>query len=284
MAVLKDIDIDINQIKRATNEYQIEHWFDSLFDKLELSYQAQQRLLSGKPDCLIGDIIIDFKYNLKKREIGQWISTKGKQYIQEYHRSKEREPSLLIVISEKYIFYYDKDLTLKNEREIDKSSIISLLECLLEPHSVDSEQFAILYGINSPLYILAYSRLEKHFDDHHGEKTVCFDQWKRHFRLAYHDEEVGKELFLRHSYLSTLLKLILYKEFIDPEEYSRDYFKDLENYFEKRGISLFHYDFFRWVINVQNFCDDYFEKLKVMDFEATDIFKFPKSPLLSQSM
>ncbi|MHA1499977.1 MAG: N-6 DNA methylase, partial [Promethearchaeota archaeon] len=122
-------------------------------------------------------------------------------------------------------------------------------------------------------YILAYSRLETHFDDHHGEKTVCFDQWKRHFRLAYHDDEVGKELFLRHSYLSTLLKLILYKEFMNPEEYSRDYFKDLESYFEKRGISLFHYDFFRWVINVQDFCDDYFEKLKIMDFEATDIFR-----------
>ncbi|GAI81898.1 unnamed protein product, partial [marine sediment metagenome] len=115
--------------------------------------------------------------------------------------------------------------------------------------------------------------IEKHFDDHHGEKTVCFDQWKRHFRLAYHDEEVGRELFLRHSYLSTLLKLILYKEFMNPEEYSRDYFKDLENFFEKRGISLFHYDFFRWVINVQDFCDDYFEKVKLMDFEAADIFR-----------
>ena len=273
MVSLKDIEIDINQIKRATNEYQIEHWFDSLFDKLDLNYQPQKRLLSGKPDCLIGDIIIDFKYNLKKREINQWVSTKGRQYIQEYYKTHDNYPSLLIVISEKDILYYDNDIKLKNERGINQESIISLIECLFEPKIVDSDQFAVLFGVNSPLYILAYSRLEKHFDDHHGEKTVCFDQWKRHFRLAYHDEEVGKELFLRHSYLSTLLKLILYKEFMNPEEYSRDYFKDLENYFEKRGISLFHYDFFRWVINVQDFCDDYFEKLKLMDFKATDIFR-----------
>jgi len=60
---------------------------------------------------------------------------------------------------------------------------------------------------------------------------------------------------------------------MDPEEYSRDYFKELESYFEKLGISLFHYDFFRWVINVKDFCDDYFEKLKIMNFEATDIFR-----------
>ncbi len=273
MALLKDIELDTSQIKRASNEYQIEHWFSSLFDKLELNYQSQHRLLRGKPDCLIGDIIIDFKFNLKKSDISNWVSTKGKQYIQEYYKTSGREPSLLIVISEKFIFYYDKDLKLKSEREIGHKAIESLVECLLEPKSVNSEQFAILFGVNSPLYILAYSRLEQHFDDNHGERTVCFEQWKKHFRLAYHDEEVGKELFLRHSYLSTLLKLILYKEFMQPEEYSRDYFKDLEGHFEKLGISLFHYDFFRWVINVKDFCDDYFEKLKIIDFEATDIFR-----------
>lgn len=273
MVLLKDIEIDINPIKRSTSEHQIEHWFNSLFDDLELNYQPQLRILNGKPDCLIGDIIIDFKYNLNKNEINIWAANKGKQYIQEYFQANGKYPSLLIVISEKYIFYYDKDILLRNERGLNRESIISLIECLFEPKSVNSEQFAILFGINSPIYILAFSRLEHHFDEHHGEKTVCFDQWKRHFRLAYHDDEVGKELFLRHSYLSTLLKLILYKEFMNPEEYSRDYFKDLESYFEKRGISLFHYDFFRWVINVQDFCDDYFEKLKIMDFEATDIFR-----------
>ena len=273
MVLLKDIQIDISQVKRAKNEYQIEHWFSSLFDKLELNYQSQQRLLKGKPDCLIGDIIIDFKFNLKKREITKWVSAKGSQYIQEYYKKSGKDPSLLIVISEKNILYYDKDLELKNEREIDQKSIVSLIECLLELKSVNSDQFAVLFGVNSPLYILAYSRLEQHFNDNQGEKTVCFEQWKNHFRLAYHDEEVGKELFLRHSYLSTLLKLILYKEFMQPEEYSRDYFKDLEGHFEKLGISLFHYDFFRWVINVKDFCDDYFEKLKIMDFEATDIFR-----------
>ena len=273
MASLKDIKIDLSPIKRASNEFQIEHWFDSLFDEIGLTYQAQERILNGKPDCLIGDIIVDFKYNLKKSEINQWALSKGKQYIQDYFNSRGKYPSLLIVISEKFILYYDKDLALQIDRELNLNSIISLLECLFEPKSVDSKQFAILFGVNSPLYILAYSRLETHFTKNKGEKTVCFDQWKRHFRLAYHDDEVGKELFLRHSYLSTLLKLILYKEFMNPEEYSRDYFKDLENYFEKLGISLFHYDFFRWVINVQDFCDDYFEKLKLMDFEATDIFR-----------
>ncbi|HEC36758.1 hypothetical protein LCGC14_0606590 [marine sediment metagenome] len=84
MALLKDIEFDTSQIKRASNEYQIEHWFSSLFDKLELNYQSQHRLLRGKPDCLIGDIIIDFKFNLKKSDISNWVSTKGKQYINVY--------------------------------------------------------------------------------------------------------------------------------------------------------------------------------------------------------
>ncbi|MHA1148301.1 MAG: N-6 DNA methylase [Promethearchaeota archaeon] len=273
MASIKDIEIDISRIKRSSSEYDVEHYFNSIFDELELTYQEQQRILSGRPDCLIGDIIIDFKFQISKKKLNEWVSSKGRQYIQEYYSSKGRNPSLLIVISESNIFYYDKDTILREKREINKESIRSLLESLLEPSILDSEQFAILFGVNSPLYVLSYARLEKHFDDHSGEKTPCFSEWKKHFRLAYHDDEVGKELFLRHSYLSMLLKLILYKEFISPEEYSRDTYKDMENYFELHGISLFHYDFFRWVINVMGLCDDYFDKLKRMSFQAADIFR-----------
>ena len=273
MFLIKDLEIDINPVKKASNEFEIEHWFDSIFDKIGLIYQAQIRILNGKPDCLIGDIIVDFKYKISNKSLNNWVNSKGKQYIQEYFETKGKYPTLLIVISESYIWYYDKDLILRNKRKINDKSIRSLMECLLEPKSLDSEQFAILFGVNSPLYILSYARLEKHFDDHSGEKTICFLQWKKHFKLAYHDEKVGKELFLRHSYLSMLLKLILYKEFINPEQYSREYFKDLENYFELLGISLFHYDFFRWVINVQGLCDDYFEILKIITFKATDIFR-----------
>ena len=273
MVSIKDIEINIIPIKKAANEYEIEHFFDSIFDRAGLTYQAQKRILNGKPDCLIGDIIIDFKYNISKSQLNKWVSSKGRQYIQEYFNTHGKHPSLLIVVSEKNIFYFDKDIILREKRDVDKESILSLLECLMEPKNVDSEQFAILFGINSPLYILFYNRLEKHFDDHSGEKTVCFQQWKKHFRLAYHDEKVGKELFLRHSYLSTLLKLILYKEFINPPEYKKESFRDLEAYFEINGISLFHYDFFRWVINVFNFCDDLFTNLKIMTFQATDIFR-----------
>jgi len=267
------IEIDITKLKRASKEYDIEHFFNVIFDSLELEYKEQERLLKGRPDCLIGDIIIDFKYNINKKQLNEWVNSKGRQYIQEYYTSKGKYPSLLIVITEREIFYFDADIVLHEQCEINHESIVSLLECLLEPQVVDSEQFAILFGIYSPLYILSYARLEKHFDDHSGEKTPCFSEWKKHFQLAYHDDEVGKELFLRHSYLSMLLKLILYKEFIKPDDYSRESYKDLENYFELHGISLFHYDFFRWVINVPGLCDDFFTKLKTMTFEASDIFR-----------
>ncbi|MBD3213371.1 MAG: N-6 DNA methylase, partial [Candidatus Lokiarchaeota archaeon] len=273
MTVLKDIIIDLGQLKRASKEFDIEHWFDSIFDQLDLEYQAQHRVLEGRPDCLIGDVIIDYKYDITEKEIENWVKTKGSQYINEYFSTRSKYPTLLIVISEEFIFYYNKDLILQNKREITKKAIISLVESLLGPKIIDSEQFAILFGVNSPMYILAYSRLDRHFIERKGDETVCFQQWKKHFSLAYHDEDVGKELFLRHSYLSMLLKLILYKEFMEPNEYARDSFKELENYFELLGISLFHYDFFRWVINVQDLCDDFFGKLKLIEFEATDIFR-----------
>ncbi len=273
MLLIKDLQIDLSPVKRAKNEFEIEHWFDSLFDNLGINYQAQLRILSGKPDCLIGDVIIDFKFKISDKDLQSWVNSKGKQYLDEYTQTKGKQASLLIVISESKIWYYNNSLFLRNRRDIDEKSIQSLLECLFKPSSLDSEQFAILFGVNSPLYILSYGRLEQHFNDHSGEKTVCFQQWKKHFRLAYHDDEVGRELFLRHSYLSMLLKLILYKEFINPERYSREYFKDLENYFELLGISLFHYDFFRWVINVQSLCDDYFEIMKTVQLKATDIFR-----------
>lgn len=273
MVSLKDIQFDLRTLRNASNEFQVEHWFDSKFDDLKLSYQPQKRVLEGRPDCLIGDVIIDFKYKIDDATLEKWVKSKGKQYIDEYFQTRGAYPSLLIVISESTIWYYDKDATIQNIREVSKDAITSLLECLFEPAIVDSEQFAVLFGVNSPLYIIAHSQLEAHFYSHKAEDTVCFQQWKKSFSLAYHDDQVGVELFLRHSYLSMLLKLILYKEFMEPELYSRDSFKGLENYFEQLGISLFHYDFFRWVINVQTLCDDFFEKLKLMTFQAADIFR-----------
>ncbi len=273
MTSLKDIEIDLTQIKRATKEFDIEHWFDSIFDQLGLEYLAQERVLNGRPDCLIGDVIIDYKYNISEKELDKWVKSKGAQYVEEYFSTRGKYPALLIIITEFYIYYYDKSLTLRNKREITRRTISSLIECVLGPKVLDSEQFATIFGINSPLYILAYSRLENHFIERAGEKTVCFQQWKKHFSLAYHDADIGKELFLRHSYLSMLLKLILYRDFIKSREYSRDSFKELENYFELLGISLFHYDFFRWVINVEGLCDDFFNKLRLIQFEATDIFR-----------
>jgi len=273
MIILKDIEMDLTQLNKATKEFDIEHWFDSLFDRLELEYQAQERVLEGRPDCLIGDVIIDYKYKITENDLEKWVKTKGTQYINEYFSTRGKYPNLLIVISEKYIYYFNKELVIQNKREITEKTIISLVESVLGPKIIDSEQFAILFGINSPMYILAYSRLENHFIKRNGEKTVCFQQWKKHFSLAYHDEDVGKELFFRHSYLSMLLKLILYQEFMEPDEYSRDSFKGLENYFELLGISLFHYDFFRWVINVEGLCDEFFNKMKIMEFKATDIFR-----------
>lgn len=44
MVLSKDIELDTNLIKRASNEHQIEHWFESLFDKLKLTYQPQLKI------------------------------------------------------------------------------------------------------------------------------------------------------------------------------------------------------------------------------------------------
>jgi len=35
MTILKDVEINLKQLKRAKNEFDIEHWFDSLFDQIK---------------------------------------------------------------------------------------------------------------------------------------------------------------------------------------------------------------------------------------------------------
>ena len=127
----KSIEIDITKIKRASKEYDVEHFFNKIFDSLELEYQEQERILKGRPDCLIGEMIVDFKYDISKRQLNEWVNSKGRQYIQEYFESKGNYPSLLIVISESYIYYYDTDVILREHREINDRSIISLLELSL---------------------------------------------------------------------------------------------------------------------------------------------------------
>ena len=51
---IKDIQIDVSPLKRASSEFQIEHWFDSLFDRLNLTYQPQQRILKSQYEGMFG--------------------------------------------------------------------------------------------------------------------------------------------------------------------------------------------------------------------------------------
>ena len=109
---------DISQVKRATNEHQIEHVFETLFDEVGLNYQEQHRLLKGRPDSLIGDIIIDFKFKISERQLNQWIQATGRQYLQEYYKINGKNASLLIVISEEFMAYYDEKSIPEDYRKI----------------------------------------------------------------------------------------------------------------------------------------------------------------------
>lgn len=273
MVLLGELDINIKSLRNATKKQEVQDWLEDICSYLGLNYNSQNKVFDITSHGLIKDIVIDVAYNIKEKELQNWVQTKGLFRVEEYKNAQGVNPILLILISESHIYYFSRTGALIDKRITSKESLNSFFGVFLEPSVIDSKQFALLFGINSPFFLFAYSELKEHFLSSNKNKSDIFQQWQQKFHLAYNDNQIGLELFLKHSYLSMLLKLSLYKEFMESDEYRKASFNKIGIYFENLGIPLFHHDFFHWVIEIKELCSWFFERIKRLTFKATDIFR-----------
>jgi hypothetical protein len=280
---INEIDLDkiisesniLTRLKTCRNETYVQQAFNELFTKARLELLINERLLQGRPDSLFPDIIIDFKYskNFNTQREQEWLLTKGKQYLDEFERKNNKKARLLIIITEKHIKYYDKDLQFIRELEITHHSIKSLLLALNDYMIVDHDLFANLFGIDSPIFTEILSYMTKHYTQNQNKIDISYKEWQYRFQIAYTQKEMDIDMFFKHSYLSLLIKIILFKSYLPDKSFSAESFIELINYFDTRNIAIFQNDFFHWVLEIKYVTDLLFDKLKRIEFKTEDIFK-----------
>jgi hypothetical protein len=231
-------------------------------------------ILRGHIDALYGNAVIEFEGDLKKK------LKEAKKQLQEYvycllSNTEERGIHYLCIASDGILFSVytpewesldslplsPDDIVLRELDKIDFSTIDAKQAFLwLDRYffrkielSPTTEEFVRDFGINSPAYAFAIKLLRHEWKraSKESEFQVIYENWEKYLRIAYGTSVADAELFLRHTYLATFVKLLAFMRFTQKPAIPTT--KDIEDiftgkFFQKLGIQNFlEEDFLSWI-------------------------------------
>ena len=236
---------------------------DMDFEKPVKSEVLQVR---GRIDAILGNIIIEFKKDLKTG-----LDT-AKEELQKYFQMYlERSESNFIGIANDGInfkVYYpiEKDGKITGIEEIDSLNLekrtISEIFLWFDSYFFSEDSIAPTsddikrrFGLDSPTYILMQKKLEILFEKVESFKPAMlkYDNWNRYLETVYGNRLNDKSLFFKHTYLSTLVKMIIHVKISGNRPNMQDEIIPIlyGGIFEQSGIKNFmEEDFYTWVLSL----------------------------------
>lgn len=254
------------------------HFIDSYCTGFEhyLSARHKDRILKGRTDNLFGNVIIEFEHSFPKMR--SEAETQLRRYVAilwSQEAPEARTPYLCLAGDGVRFVSYTPALTDPQVREVAPDQVnLHVLEEVdwqkLKTHPDEIFFWLDRYFLRRELYHPTSERMEKDFGaNSHALQTataallplwrqlkdqnpyaVIFAEWERYLRIVYGSKVSGDELFIRHTYLATLAKLMAWmtiteSDVLPPDEKMVDLlggqiFKDqgIENFLEE--------DFFSW--------------------------------------
>jgi len=232
------------------------------------------RVLRGRTDALYGNLVIEFE-----RGASGWLKGAKKQlqrYLAILGRNEETRDSYFIPIASdgvSFVVFAPKEgarlspTSDAEEVEIEKIEEFNLDKrppldfyfwldrYFLREHKREprTENFLQDFGTQSPAFRYAASLWLEAADtirEQSDFKTI-YDNWRKYLRIAYGAAVGDRDLFVRHTFLATLAKLIAYIRITNaqsaPEE--NETIEIIQGtFFEKQRIMNFlEEDFFSWV-------------------------------------
>ncbi|GAH70109.1 unnamed protein product, partial [marine sediment metagenome] len=138
----------------------------------------------------------------------------------------------------------------KEDIKIIESILATIVAVISNRPSFNAEIFALQYGEWSPIFYYSINKLSEKFIKYKKEKLqVLYSEWKSRFEEVYQIGDVTEELFLKHTYLALMIRLVLFATYFPEEDLKQKSIIELTYWLEERGFSLFIYDFFEWAIN-----------------------------------
>jgi hypothetical protein len=228
----------------------------------------------GRVDALYGNLVIGFKRSLAKSE--EQAEDQLRKYLAILHQNPEDRRRPLIAVATDGIRFsalaprFNVEAATLSPDEIRLEEIESADLSAMKPEEAyywldryftrqtgpiapKTKQIVKDFGPTSGAFVHAMNVLDGLWKCVEGdsESQVFFDNWQKYLRITYGGPVADRELFLRHTYLATLAKLMVWVRLTAASEPPKD--KELRSilnghYFNQRGIHNFlEEDFFAWI-------------------------------------
>lgn len=231
-------------------------------------------VLKGKVDNLYGNLVIEFE-----RDLGKTLP-EAKEQLKRYvaclwSEKEERKVNYLCLAADGIDFQVfsprtEKPLTeslLPEDILLEKVDELRLptpepyqayfwldryffRERILPPRTEEFEQD---FGMRSPAFIFSFRLLKESLKqvENRSDFQVIYENWERYLRVTYGSIIGSKDLFLRHTYLATLAKLIAWARLTEKSLIpSSEEISSILNgeFFQGQRIANFlEEDFFSWI-------------------------------------
>jgi len=231
--------------------------FSVKHEEFELEKGIKAAKVRGFIDALYQDIVFEFKRDLDaERE-------KGKAELTGYLQSL-RDGTYFGVLTDGLLF----EVYILKENRLDK--IDSVFLKTLPPEDAfawfdrflfsvkelipSSEDMVKRFGAKSPVFLSSFQKLRQMLTQSKDNPSVKikFEEWDKLLSKVYGSSMASDELFIRHTYLSLLVKVIAYIVLFRERPKDRDeLFATLDGEaFRRKGFqNLAESDFFTWVLS-----------------------------------
>jgi len=240
-----------------------------------LKVKQEDRMLKGEADNLFGNVIIEFEANIsKKRAEAEEQLRRYTAILWSQEPIDSRKPYLCIATDGVRFVTYSPTLAQPTAKDIAPDDVrLKVLEdadwTKLKPHEVyywldryflrkeiltpKSETIVHDFGVRSHAFQTTTNALLNLWQSIKKQSSfaVIYDSWEKYLRIVYGSQVADDELFISHTYLATLAKLMSWMRISESVSLPDDaqIVEMLEGrLFKAQGIENFiEEDFFSWL-------------------------------------
>jgi len=250
---------------------------EKLYPMLEkhLKGKAKSLIVKGRLDAMLGNLIIEFKKSLDDKsreeaesELRRYVSilwTQQREHRVQYvafatdginfvcYRPRADPSEAEVIPDDVFLDEIDKI----NLQETDSAFAFVWLDRYMLSETKKpptTEAFSNEFGLNQPTFKDSEAFLKQAWNE--NKETVIYDQWASSLRIVYGSSVDSEDLFIKHTYLATLAKLLAYSSFSGGAlPVSREQISEIleGRIFEKWNVHNFlEEDFFSWVARTES--------------------------------
>jgi type I restriction-modification system DNA methylase subunit len=243
--------------------------------EMEVPIESKLLLVRGRIDAVFGNIIMEFKVDLKRElddareELAKYFQSFAERYPGRSYIGIAHDGLEFRVFQPVYQVQFDSGKTvIVSVREIDRLN----LESEQNPERIylwfdaylfmsdrvypSSEDIKKRLGTESPTFHGIESKFDVYYDIAMRLKRnrLKYENWAKALEVVYGERVEGRSLFIKHTYLATLAKLLVHLIITKAKSVSKTEIRGIVygDFYSQYGITNYiEEDFYTWILDKQ---------------------------------